>query len=185
MDLIDCTIRVIRDEHQACYLARNCDATLECTNADDDPMLHVHALRLHLYRDVRIQKVADNFTRFKLLDVLDDFTQQYRSLLKLASTPLPFPMIQMARTFLFLWTFSIPFVLRGVINEIYVGMIFVFFLTYGFIGLEIVSMKLMFPFGACGDVDCMFVCVCGRGVGWNGVVLIWNWEVAVPWTRSV
>jgi predicted membrane chloride channel (bestrophin family) len=185
MDLIDCTIRVIRDEHQACYLARNCDATLECTNADDDPMIHVHALRLHLYRDVRIQKVADNFTRFKLLDVLDDFTQQYRSLLKLASTPLPFPMIQMARTFLFLWTFSIPFVLRGVINEIYVGMIFVFFLTYGFIGLEIVSMKLMFPFGTCGDVDCMFVCVCGRGVGWNGVVLFWNWEVAVPWTRSV
>ena len=113
----------------------------------DDPMLHVNTLRLHIYRDRRVAACTDNFERFKMIEQLNDFSTHYRDLLKIASTSLPFPLIQMARTFLFLWVFTIPFVLRGVINEIYVGMLFVFFLTYGFIGLEIVSMKLMFPFG--------------------------------------
>ena len=110
-------------------------------------MLHANALRLHLYRDRRIVQYTDSYERFQLIELLNSYMSNYRDLLKLASTSLPFPLIQMARTFLFLWVFTIPFVLRGVIHEVYVGMLFVFFLTYGFIGLEIVSMKLMFPFG--------------------------------------
>ena len=38
-------------------------------------------------------------------------------------------------------------VLRGVVSEIYSAMAFVFFLTYGFVGLELVAIKLMSPFG--------------------------------------
>ena len=53
----------------------------------------------------------------------------------------------MARTFLFIWTFSIPLALRGVVDDFVVEIIFVFFLTYGFIGLELVATKLMYPFG--------------------------------------
>jgi Bestrophin, RFP-TM, chloride channel len=51
------------------------------------------------------------------------------------------------RTFLFIWTFTIPLVLRGVVSDTLPAMAFVFFLTYGFIGLEVCSIKLMNPFG--------------------------------------
>jgi len=111
-------------------------------------MLHVQALRSHLYYvyfddDQQLQLLE----QIKLLDMLNEFVIHYRNLLILASTPLPFPMLQMGRTFLFLWTFSIPFVLRGVVDEMLSAITFVFFLTYGFIGLELVAMKLMEPFG--------------------------------------
>ena len=79
--------------------------------------------------------------------MLNEFDIHYRNLLKWASTPLPFPLVQMGRTFLFLWTFTIPFVLRGVVEERFSAMIFVFFLTYGFIGLEVVALKLLSAFG--------------------------------------
>lgn len=92
-------------------------------------------------------KQLELLERMKMVDMLHDFVANYRNLLICASTPIPFPLIQMGRTFLFLWTFSIPLVLRGVVSEIYTGMAFVFFLTYGFVGLELVAMKLMFPFG--------------------------------------
>jgi predicted membrane chloride channel (bestrophin family) len=81
------------------------------------------------------------------MDMTNSFANSYATLVELASTPLPFPLSQMARTFLFLWTFSIPFVLRGVVDEAVIAMTFVFFLTYGFVGLELVAMKLMHPFG--------------------------------------
>jgi len=83
----------------------------------------------------------------KMVDILHEFAISYRDCLKFASTPLPFLLIQMGRTFLFLWTFSIPLVLRGVVYDIFPAMGFVFFLTYGFVGLELVAMKLMNPFG--------------------------------------
>jgi predicted membrane chloride channel (bestrophin family) len=97
------------------------------------------------------------------MDMTNSFANSYATLLELASTPLPFPLTQMARTFLFLWTFSIPFVLRGVVDESFIAMIFVFFLTYGFVGLELVAMKLMHPFGEVGSFDVRatiwFVCL--------------------------
>jgi predicted membrane chloride channel (bestrophin family) len=123
-------------------------------------MLHVQALRIHLYTvNKQIFQQGDDPTsndtgrrlelleRMRMLDQLNEFTINYRNLLKCASTPLPFTLVQMGRTFLFLWTFTIPLVLRGVVNEIYSAMVFVFFLTYGFVGLELVGMKLLNPFG--------------------------------------
>jgi len=130
-------------------------------------MQHVQALRTHMYNVNRqVEKDAttsnsgdDNnnnqnnnpilelFERMKLMDMLTEFVVHYRNLLKCASTPLPFPLVQMGRTFLFLWTFTIPLVLRGVVEELYSALAFVFFLTYGFVGLELVCMKLMNPFG--------------------------------------
>ena len=149
-----------QDDHQANYLARNVDIQWK---TDDDPMSHVQMLRSHLYT-VNQQIIDSNtttstndnqtnpprlelFERMKMIDVLNEFVVHYRNLLKCASTPLSFQLVQMGRTFLFLWTFSIPLVLRGVVSEIYSATAFVFFLTYGFVGLELVSMKLMNPFG--------------------------------------
>jgi Bestrophin, RFP-TM, chloride channel len=103
--------------------------------------------------------VVDDFQlleRVTLLNMLNDYVHEYRNLLKLASTPIPFPLIQMARTFLFLWTFTIPLVLRGVVSgEALAALVFVFFLTYGFIGLELVATKLM------------YVCVCSAVRQWQ------------------
>ena len=75
--------------------------------SDDDPMVHVQALRLHLYT-VNILAFDQNTTgtcnkqlelleRMKMVDLLNEFVVNYRSLLICASTPLPFPLIQMAR----------------------------------------------------------------------------------------
>lgn len=151
IDLMDCTIRVIRSEEESQHLARNQQQQcfqkgMSNKTVVDDPLLHVQALRLHLYSG-KVPSKLQLLERVKLNDMLDGFARSYRELLALASTPLPFPLVQMARTFLFLWTFTIPFVLRGVIDEAFVAMIFVFFLTYGFIGLELVSVKLVHPFG--------------------------------------
>lgn len=114
-----------------------------------DPMNHVQALRLHLYKGsiYAFHGKLHLIERIRLIDLLNTFVANYKILLALASTPIPFPLIQMARTFLFLYTFTIPFMMRGVAEDILMAILFVFFLTYGFIGLEIVATKLMFPFG--------------------------------------
>lgn len=141
--------RVYQNETQSSYLARN--VGIEYKN-DDDPMMHVQALRSHLYTiNVQIDLPENDqlqlFERMKMCDMLNEFVINYRNLLQCSSTPMPFALLQMGRTFLFLWTFTIPLVLRGVVDEIYAALVFVFFLTYGFIGLELVAMKLMNPFG--------------------------------------
>jgi Bestrophin, RFP-TM, chloride channel len=163
---LNCICIHIQDENQTVYLARN--EPVE-KRSDEDPMIHVQALRSHLFngnvvdddKDDEIDRnntgttsnnnIAVDFQlleRVTLMNMLNDYVHEYRNLLKLASTPIPFPLIQMARTFLFLWTFTIPLVLRGVVSgEALAALVFVFFLTYGFIGLELVAMKLMYPFG--------------------------------------
>ena len=85
--------------------------------------------------------------KLRLFDIITAFVNSKRDLFKLASTPLPFPLIQMGRTCLFLWVFSLPFVLVGVIDELVSVLVFIFFLTYGFVGLELVAMQLLNPFG--------------------------------------
>jgi predicted membrane chloride channel (bestrophin family) len=57
------------------------------------------------------------------------------------------PLLQMGRTFLFLWTFSMPLVLRSPFGDASAAMLFLFFLTYGFVGLEVVGLQMMSPFG--------------------------------------
>lgn len=68
----------------------------------------------------------------KVMDMLNDFTLNYWTLFVLALMPMPFPFLQMAQTFLFLWTFTIPFVLRGMINEAIVPMILSLWLLSSF-----------------------------------------------------
>ena len=182
LDLIDCTMRVIKvcsnsrwyirvlartwpanwnscawkqNEEHALYLALNDDTNF---SSDDDPMLLVQSLRIHLYNGCFV--LANNMEileRVKLVDLIHEFIHSYRVLLKLASTPLPWPFLQMGRTFLFIWTFSMPLVLRSPFGDASAAMVFLFFLTYGFIGLELVAMKMMSPFGTWrGAARCLF-----------------------------
>ena len=151
IQLLDCTKRVIQDEDIAKYLAKN-NHIMQDNNDNDndnapppiiDPLSIVQSLRLHLYSDsttIGLQLLE----RVTLVTKLDSFVASYRHLLDYASTPL----IQMGRAFLFLWTFSMPLVLlQGPFTDLWTAMVFLFFLTYGFIGLELVAMKLVEPFG--------------------------------------
>lgn len=86
--------------------------------------------------------------RCNLIAKLNEFVVDYRAMLDLASTPIPFSLIQMGRSFLFLWVFSMPMILQeGLFQDLVSAEIFIFFLTYGFVGLELVSAKLADPFG--------------------------------------
>jgi predicted membrane chloride channel (bestrophin family) len=53
----------------------------------------------------------------------------------------------MTRTFLFLYVFTVPFVLLSDPSSLMAHCFIVFLLTYGFVGLEVVSIELDNPFG--------------------------------------
>lgn len=53
----------------------------------------------------------------------------------------------MTRMFLFFWDFSLPLVLLEQMANIYDTLMMVFLITFGFIGVEYVSMTLDDPFG--------------------------------------
>jgi len=76
-----------------------------------------------------------------------NFTDSYHELTKFSATPYPFPTAQMTRIFLFVWMYSLPFALVHEANEPFSLLVVVFFITYGFFGLEFVSIELDDPFG--------------------------------------
>ena len=93
----------------------------------------------------------------------------YHGLVKLITTPFPFPLVQMTRTALFVWVFSLPFALMSNREGIFAYLL-IFFVTYGFIGLEFVSIELDDPFGTdANDINAtelanvvledMFICI--------------------------
>ena len=71
----------------------------------------------------------------------------YHELKRLIETPYPFPLIQMARTFLFAWVFTVPLALLNGDYVFYEVVALGFLLTYGFVGLERVSIDMEDPFG--------------------------------------
>jgi Bestrophin, RFP-TM, chloride channel len=95
---------------------------------------------------------------------------------KFLTTPFPFPLVQMARTFLFFCkspksssgvykifdatthinqpsdVFTVPFALLSDSSDVYAHCVMIFILTYGFMGLETVSIELDNPFGN-DDID--------------------------------
>mmetsp|Transcript_9666 Transcript_9666/g.21477 ORF Transcript_9666/g.21477 Transcript_9666/m.21477 type:complete len:333 (+) Transcript_9666:168-1166(+) len=85
--------------------------------------------------------------RRNLYDINEKYLSNYSHLLGLICTPFPFPLVQMCRTLLFLWIFTLPFALLNETGLIY-SCIIMFFLTFGFVGLEFVAMKLDNPFGS-------------------------------------
>ena len=53
----------------------------------------------------------------------------------------------MGRTFVFVWAFTLPFAIVQDISNIYAACCALFFITFGFIGIELVSIELDDPFG--------------------------------------
>jgi len=68
---------------------------------------------------------------------------------KFITTPVPFPLIQMTRTILCFYLFTIPliFLKDSKAENVVEHSLSVFMLTYGFMGLELVAIELDDPFG--------------------------------------
>eukprot|EP00559_Dactyliosolen_fragilissimus_P007720 CAMPEP_0184859442 /NCGR_PEP_ID=MMETSP0580-20130426/4446_1 /TAXON_ID=1118495 /ORGANISM="Dactyliosolen fragilissimus" /LENGTH=300 /DNA_ID=CAMNT_0027356077 /DNA_START=281 /DNA_END=1183 /DNA_ORIENTATION=+ len=84
---------------------------------------------------------------FRCLEHSSDYLKGYHMAVDLITTPFPFPLVQMARTFMFLWVFTLPLALIGSDYGVAGIVSLIFILTYGFLGLEYVSMELDDPFG--------------------------------------
>ena len=88
-----------------------------------------------------------------LLYFVGKFQDAFHEFRVLIFTPYPFPLVQMTRAFLLFWVYSLPLVL---LKEYRVGssLVIVMLVTFGFIGVEYVSMALDDPFGDdTNDVD--------------------------------
>ena len=83
----------------------------------------------------------------RLFGSLDSYMGGYYGMRKFMTTPFPFPLVQMARTLLFLYLYTLPFALLDQPGYPGTHVIIVFLVTYGFVGLETVSIQLDDPFG--------------------------------------
>lgn len=94
-----------------------------------------------------LQKPLDVNQELKLLSNSAEFNSAYHGLMKMITTPFSFPLVQMCRTFVMVWVFSLPLALSNDVHGYFWLLSCVFFITYGFIGLEFVSIEMDNPFG--------------------------------------
>jgi len=100
----------------------------------------------------------------KLMALVDNIVHAFNRIFALRNYQYPFPLAQMGRTFVFVWTFTLPFAIVQDISNIYAACCALFLITYGFIGIELVSIELDDPFGDDPndlDVMAMAQAVCG------------------------
>jgi len=95
----------------------------------------------------RLQVPLELIFEHRCLTNVDVFLNAYAGMRKFLTTPVPFPLVQMTRTFNFAYVFTVPFVLLSDDSSIYAHCLQVFILTYGFVGLELVAIELDDPFG--------------------------------------
>jgi predicted membrane chloride channel (bestrophin family) len=168
--LVHGTVAMVKNNRHAQHLTTSLQF-----DQKGDPFEMIQLLRSHLFNGSRVmdqdqggsgsqQSITANnnnnynhnqrpplqlFERMKMVELLHEFTCSYKELLRLASTPLPFALVQMTRTFVFCWVISLPLMLNGEDMNANVADVFFFviLLTYGFLGLEMVGMKMSNPFG--------------------------------------
>jgi len=84
----------------------------------------------------------------KLYTTVDSFMNGYYGMRKFITTPVPFPLIQMTRTLVLIYIYTLPLILiNNKERSMIWGCLSVFILTYGFLGLELVAIELDDPFG--------------------------------------
>jgi len=119
------------------------------TSRERCPILLSVFLRTALSAHESFEVQLHALERLRLLQHNTDFVRDYHGLMKLLTTPFPFPLVQMTRTFLFLWVFTLPFaLLKDFDSRVLPLLLTVFSMTAGFIGLEFVAMEMDDPFGA-------------------------------------
>uniref|UniRef100_A0A7S1Y3W0 Bestrophin homolog n=1 Tax=Grammatophora oceanica TaxID=210454 RepID=A0A7S1Y3W0_9STRA len=102
---------------------------------------------IRMQRQALESKPIETSQENKMLGSVDSFMVGYYGMRKFLTTPFPFPLVQMARTFLFFYVFTVPFALLSDDSAAVAHCVVIFILTYGFMGLEYVSIELDNPFG--------------------------------------
>ena len=82
-----------------------------------------------------------------LLQCTSNILKAYTGIMDYMSTPYPFPLMNMNRTILLFYIFSLPFVLVNDIDKTEYCFFMIFFITYGILGLELICVELDDPFG--------------------------------------
>jgi len=95
----------------------------------------------------KLKKPLDVNEELALLTNVSNFIGAYHKVMKLVNSPFPFPLVQMTRTLLFIWIYSLPFALVDKMETLVAPVIVMFFMTFGFLGLEFLSLILDDPFG--------------------------------------
>jgi len=144
--LVTVSIDTLMQPDKTAALILNTPASTN-VHPDENPMERIKylmtAITLHreylnnpliIHKEVRLQERAA------------EYVNKYRELAIIASTPYPFPVAQLARIFILIWLFSLPFALADKF-DFAISAFLAFFITYGFFGLEFVSIELDDPFG--------------------------------------
>jgi len=110
-------------------------------------------------QEKQLRTPVDSLAMANFNGKLDGFLKGYYGQMRAFMAPFPFPMLQISRTLLFLWIFTLPLSLQsnqaGVVSHCFT----VFFLTYAFLGLEVMSIELEDPFGSDdNDINCLGLC---------------------------
>ena len=82
-----------------------------------------------------------------LLDMTNDILAAYTKIVTYINTPYPFPLVQMTRTILIIYIFTLPLALANDITSPVPYVLLTFIITYGFIGMELICVEIDDPFG--------------------------------------
>jgi len=112
------------------------------------PMRMSYLLRKFIYTGrASLQEPMTSAQEGNLVNCVDAMMGGYYGIRQFKTTPFPFPLVQMTRTFVFLYVFLVPFALLSDKSDILFDCIIIFVLTFGIIGLEFVAIELTEPFG--------------------------------------
>jgi len=136
------TLPMLKRHEQEALLASVGESRERC------PILLSMFLRTAISAHESFEVQLNTNEKLRLLQNNTDYVQDYHGLMKLLTTPFPFPLVQMTRTFLFLWVFTLPFALLKDIEHTFIVIFMVASMTFGFVGLEFVAMEMDDPYGA-------------------------------------
>lgn len=118
------------------------------------PITFAHVLRQTIMQHPEAlgYKMAVNEYR-DLLGLVGQFLDAFHGFRVLVFTPYPFPLVQMTRAFLLVWVYTLPMVLLKE-YRLWSSLLIVLLVTFGFVGIEYVSMALDDPTGDdTNDID--------------------------------
>jgi len=166
--LLQQTMVALRSHSELLKMVSN-DLTAEAIARDTEnfqkPNSIAYQMRKHIMKTRLCDKLKGRMLNeeavreeFKLVQCIDQYTAAFNDLEGLAHTRFPFPIVQMARTILVIWLMFLPL---GLVKDEYplwgICML-TFLLTFGFLGLEYVSIEMNDPFGTDdSDFDIFFL----------------------------
>lgn len=118
------------------------------------PITFAHVLRLTIMEHPSALGCKMPVNEYRdLVLLVSTYMEAYHAFRVLVFTPYPFPLVQMTRSFLFVWVYTLPMVLLKE-YRLWSSLLIVLLVSFGFIGIEYVSMALDDPFGDdTNDVD--------------------------------